>query len=113
MKSKVRKIIVEDREYSWAVSEIDWDRVLLKVWIHGVRRCPWFTTEKRFHNPWYFIGLINEENFAKFQFEPVTPKHVAAAISIVRKAYGDPAGDFKTLTLRIESDGKVKKIKNI
>lgn len=77
MKSKVRKILVEDREYNWAVSEIDWDRVLLKVWVSGNKKCPWFTTEKRFKNPWYFIGQINKENTERFQFEPVTPKQRA------------------------------------
>jgi len=112
MKSKIRKIVVEDKEYNWAVSEIDWDRVLLKVWINGIKKCPWFTTEKRFNNPWHFIGQINEENIEKFQFEPVTPKHVAAAINLVRKEFGDPEADFKTLSLKIESDGNVEKSKN-
>ena len=52
-------------------------------WIKGHKRLPWFTTQIPFHNSWYLIGKVNDENRDNFQFEPVTPKVVATIIKQV------------------------------
>ncbi|NEP58978.1 MAG: hypothetical protein F6K31_18480 [Symploca sp. SIO2G7] len=107
MKSKIRNIVVNNIEYTWAINELDWDTVALKVWVKGQKRLPWFVTEKQFNNPWYFIGQVNEENIEKFQLEPVTPKVVAAAIKQVVDTFGLPEEVLKTMHLSISGDGKV------
>ena len=110
MKSKIRSITVDGRDYRWSVKEIDWDNVLLTVWVEGVKNRPWFTTEKRFNNPWYFLGQINEKTIPKLQLKPITPKHVAAAIKLVMANYGCPNTVNETLQVKITEDGKISKV---
>ena len=64
MKSRVRKIVVDEFSYNWTVQERFWPEGYLKIWIEGQKVRPWLVIE--------FVML-----------EVVTPSLVA---SIIQKA---------------------------
>jgi len=110
MKSKIRKIVVNNKIYVWSVSEIEWDLVCLKVWANGVISMPWFTLNYTFHNPWHLIGQIQTEEIAeKCQLNPITPKVVAEAIKFVVEEFGNPSTPVKTLRFEIDEHGNFAK----
>ena len=90
MKSKIRKITVQGFDFNWSVTETDWNQVLLKIWVFDFKKCPWITIYQEFHNPWYLIGLYNQENKEKLNLNPVTPKTVAHIIFLALNQYGYP-----------------------
>ena len=90
MKSKIRKITVKGFDFNWSVKETDWDRVLLRIWISEVKKCPWITIHHEFYNPWNLIGLYDRKAKKNFDLNPVTPKTVADIILLALNQYGYP-----------------------
>lgn len=91
MKTELRRITVDGKQYRWSVKEKDWDTVLLTVWVDGQRQKPWFVVEQCFNNPWHVVGWINESNAHKLQLDPITPKQVSETIRLVLKQYDVPS----------------------
>ncbi|VUD67266.1 hypothetical protein TDB9533_03706 [Thalassocella blandensis] len=109
MKSKIRNIFVKDREFTWSITEIDWDKVLLKIWISGHKRNPWITINRDFHNPWYLIGQVKEENIDNLKLNPITPKNVASIIELALVEFGEPKEGFKQMHVAFNDLGKLVK----
>ena len=107
VKSKIREIQVDSQTYIWRVIEIDWETVLLKVWIKGQKKAPWFSVKKQFDDPW-----INFSEFANGMLKsdhessaPITPGLVAAYIRDVKRQDCDIGGG--TLAFQATQDGLV------
>ncbi|MEL7536226.1 MAG: hypothetical protein AAFZ58_09345 [Pseudomonadota bacterium] len=108
MKSKLRSIAVDNRDYLWSVQELDPNRVLLKVWLKGDKRAPWFLAERRFDNPWHLIGLAKADTIDRLQLQPVTPKLVAAAIRSVERDFGPPEGGVANVRVTVDAGGTIE-----
>lgn len=89
---KVRRIVVNNQTFQWRVEEIDWDNVLLKVWIDGKKALPWFTLNKRFNN---------------LELSSITPKLVAHLISCIIKHHEIPTEKYKTLHFILHKNGEI------
>ena len=106
MKSKVRRITVDDEQYVWSAVETEWDTVLIKVWAAGDKRSPWFSVEKSFLDPWLnFKELANGEMARVGESAmPVTPRRIASLVKEVkRRNYRSSAN--RPIQLKINSRG--------
>ena len=65
VKSKVRRITVDDEQYVWSAVETEWDTVLIKVWEAGDKRSPWFSVEKSFLDPWLNLKELANGEMAR------------------------------------------------
>ena len=105
--AELRLIRVDGQRYRWRVVELDERAVLLRVWHDGHKRQPWFEVEVPFDNPWYLIGMINEQNRDRLALQPVTPGRVAALVRAVRDSLCLPTGASSVQRLRLEVDGEL------
>ncbi len=105
MKAKVRKITVDTEKYVWAVTEVDWHTVNLKVWVEGNKRMPWFEVKKKFDEPWInFSELTKSELKSDLDSTtPVTPGLVAFLIKEVKNRKFKSV-DNKPIFLKITTD---------
>jgi hypothetical protein len=101
MKTKLRKICVNDTNFLWNVVRDDdalaYEFVSLRIWIPGQKAHPWVTIHYRYHDHWLFCGKIVTATFEEarkyFQLEPVTPKKVSELIAMSMKQLKEKYAD--------------------
>ncbi|MEM7553709.1 MAG: hypothetical protein AAF378_06350 [Cyanobacteria bacterium P01_A01_bin.84] len=118
MKKKIRKILVDNREYFWIVSPIDQNYIYLKVWFSGRKTIPWIKVKYRFDDPWLNYGLLitcNSEQIAQnFQLNPVQPKLVARIIREIYELYSTQSDRFrKTLNYEYSNNELLEAAQNV
>ncbi len=71
---KVRKIVVDETSFHWAVQERFWPEVYLKVWFEGKKSKPWLVVEfaqVESVTPSIVASIIRQGDKLKEQIKPV------------------------------------------
>ncbi|NEO88218.1 MAG: hypothetical protein F6J87_28765 [Spirulina sp. SIO3F2] len=111
MKSKIRKIVVENLDFKWNVKHLSPDYIALRLWFQENRALPWAQVRVRFDNPWLHYGEllvcvdrgIDVQNV--FQLEPMTPKRVRSIIQQIIDLNGQPTTFRNSLNYALADDG--------